>query len=793
MKKKKTFSTLCSLLLTLSLTPIAAAAQPITRQVERTADDFKPVLRFAVISDLHISKDRSHHVFSSTFPKTMKTLYEISSSNAHHKTLDAVVFSGDLVDFGITECYDLLKEALDKNIKKSETQILACMGNHETMESFANGVTFLPKDTSIANFKNALGLDSIDTHAVINGYHFILSSLTGVNGAFELNRNREWTDEQLKIAAADGANKPIFTFNHFPIADTVIASSSEYNGSYLKGPRSEDLYKDYPQIVNFTGHSHTPLSYPNVILQQDFTNVSAGCLDRTDLEGYWDITNGYSSLVSHNLIVEVDAENTVRIYPYDFKNSCYLTENPIEIKNPSDKNGFVYTKECFEKNYSQPVFAEGAKIDAEIFETSIDFSFPQAVLNDTLYDYQCTIKRGGKVEKSWKLNSFAYLQYLKNDAVPTHFSSTAGGLKKNTEYTLEVQPIDCFNQLSESVLSLTFKTANTGRTPWSNPNIKINVYGSFDDCADKVLNSDDYVSKDNGVECTFRGGQLVVTKNQSGTWSTVVLKHGTAVPDTTGATGLGFYVENNLSNSIYICGKIFGNDIDMQTAQGLPFIRVDAETLEEVPDTVGIYGTISLPAGFKGYILIPFSSIGEPPLEAGKYVAGENRYANITNVAFKFTTSDNKNLSLDGENLVFDNFFVYGKEIEYSNESAVGIDLQRAAWAVESALEAGSELTKENIAHVEELAADAQAKINALKSGQLPQEQLKGFQDLLQRIKDFRAQADKPDQPQETDDPLAKPSSVSPIIWGAALCLLVVLTLGTVMLVKKKSGKEAKK
>ena len=64
---------------------------------------------------------------------------------------------------------------------------------------------------------------------------------------------------------------------------------------------------------------------------------------------------------------------------------------------------------------------------------------------------------------------------------------------------------------------------------------------------------------------------------------------------------------------------------------------------------------------------------------------------------------------------------------------------------------------------------------------------------MLQRIKDFRAQADKPDQPQETDDPLAKPSSVSPIIWGAALCLLVVLTLGTVMLVKKKSGKEAKK
>lgn len=77
MKKKKTLSALCSLLLALLLTPIAAAAQP----TDQAADDFKPVLRFAVISDLHISKDRSHHVFSSTFPKTMKTLYEISSAN----------------------------------------------------------------------------------------------------------------------------------------------------------------------------------------------------------------------------------------------------------------------------------------------------------------------------------------------------------------------------------------------------------------------------------------------------------------------------------------------------------------------------------------------------------------------------------------------------------------------------------------------------------------------------------------------------------------------------------------
>ena len=791
MKKKKTLSTLCSLMLTLSLAPMAAAAQPAAQTAN---DGFKPVLRFAVISDLHISEDRSGHVFSSTFPKTMKTLYEISAANAYHKTLDAVVFSGDLVDFGTKACYDLFNEAVNAHIKQ-ETQILACMGNHETIESYTNGITLLSKDAAIANFKDALGYKNIDNHFVINGYHFILSSLVIENESYKLNRNREWTAEQLKIAAADGADKPIFAFNHFPFIDTVVGTSSkfDYNNGTLITPRSEDLYKDYPQIVNFTGHTHTPLSYPNIVLQEDFTNVTAGCIDRTDLQDWSSIANGYSSPVAHNLIVEVDAENTVRIYPYDFRNSCYLTEEPIEIKNPSDKSGFIYTKEYFEKNYSQPVFAQDAKIDAEIYTTSIDFSFPQAILNDTLYSYQCTVKRNGKIVQTCKLNSFAYMQYLKNDFVPARVGGSISGLERNTEYTLEIQPIDCFYETGDSTLSLTFKTESFGLTPWSNPDMKINVYASFDDCADKVLDSDDYIFKANGVECAFRGGQVVVTKNPVGQWSTVVLKHGTAVPDTTGAAGLGFYVENNLSHSTYIAGMIYGDGMEEQIQQDCPFMLVDPETLEETPDTFGTYGTLSIPAGFKGYVLIPFSSIGNPALEAGKYVAGENRYANITNVIFKFTTDNNTNMSLNGENLVFDNFFVYGSGISYSNESAVGIDRQLAVWAIESALEAGAELTKENITHVEELAADAQAKINNLKNSQLPQEQLESFQDLLQRIETFRAQADKPDQPQETGDPLAKPFSVSPIIWGAALCLLAVLTLGTVVIVKKKSEKAVKK
>lgn len=215
-----------------------------------------------------------------------------------------------------------------------------------------------------------------------------------------------------------------------------------------------------------------------------------------------------------------------------------------------------------------------------------------------------------------------------------------------------------------------------------------------------MLTSSDYVVPiDSGTTLEFKNGQLRVIKNTSGTWAKGVLNYGNAVPDTTGAIGLGFYFENNLSNSMYVKPCIYGNGIDASIIEGEPCILVDATTFEETEKAIGIYGTISLPAGFKGYVMVPFTALS---------FTGA---ANITKIAIMFTTSSNK-LENSNEYLLYDNFFIYGSGIEYNNEEEVHIPAMRAKWAMEDAL-AYTDITKDNVGTVTELVNIANGLIDA--------------------------------------------------------------------------------
>lgn len=417
---------------------------------EKNTDNFTPVLRFAVLSDTHFCTPGDW--VDQLFPNVINTLYRISDSHPTYKNLDAIAFSGDLVSFGIDSCYAVARAALDKCIRP-ETQLIACMGNHELMESFENGVTFVETETAIDRFKAFWGYDNIDNHFVIKGYHFILSSLLLINNEWMLNRNRDWMKEQLEAAVAHDPNRPIFTFSHFPVKNTTTYTAPEFQ-YYLNVPRTEDLYVNYPQVVNFFGHSHTSLTYPNIISQQEYTNITAGSLEFVCAEFYNEVTNGFKSLLAHNLIIEVDADHTIRIFPYDFSNDVLITPAPIEIKNPADRSNFIYTPDYFVRTYKAPEFDKGAKIQfSQTDSSAVKYTFDQAVSYGTLANYYCQLQQDGKPLKHWRLNAYTYYGYL--GKAPTTISDTIENLPAGN-YTLTIIPVDSFNKHSPSQLSASF-------------------------------------------------------------------------------------------------------------------------------------------------------------------------------------------------------------------------------------------------------------------------------------------------------------------------------------------------
>ena len=134
------------------------------RQKSREADtekavseDFKPIFRFAVASDIHINAGDS--INPERLKKLFTSAYRYADNHPTYKLLDAVVMTGDNCDTGADAEYEILKNVINEN-KRDETALVAIMGNHEFHETAHEGfVRHMQQD--------------LNPHVVIKGFHFI--------------------------------------------------------------------------------------------------------------------------------------------------------------------------------------------------------------------------------------------------------------------------------------------------------------------------------------------------------------------------------------------------------------------------------------------------------------------------------------------------------------------------------------------------------------------------------------------------------------------------------------------
>ena len=187
------------------------------------------------------------------------------------------------------------------------------------------------------------------SHKKINGYHFINWSYE--NGSlYKPITNNEWFEKEIKKALKDSNTKPIFVTTHFPPWDTVYGSE-EWGDSLLNG-----YFKEYPQIINFSGHNHFSLIDERSIYQKDYTAIQTQSLSYIELEkgkvnGSILIDEFDDAMISTNnsmgLICDVN-DNAIVIKRISFeKNEFYGDDWIIDI--PINKNNFKYLYEVMEK------------------------------------------------------------------------------------------------------------------------------------------------------------------------------------------------------------------------------------------------------------------------------------------------------------------------------------------------------------------------------------------------------------------------------------------------------------
>lgn len=430
-----------------------------------TQEDFTPVFRFAVTSDVHI-RGKSSGVLNGyeQLANFYSSAYAYSEAQSYNK-LDGIFFIGDNTQTGSKEEQTYFFNYLEENTKDG-TFVRAAMGNHEFK---ATGKNYADPAGATAKFLEYSGYESEDIRFELGGYQFIMLSpdlYDKTNAEYFSDGKIAWLEQELALAAAATPDKPIFVMQHQPPRYTM-------NGSHgISGDADlTEVLRQYPQVIDFSGHTHYTMTDPRIIWQGDFTALNTASLcylslpmldsegnqtaaKATDNEGGW-VSGSMDSAVRNAglfYIVEADASHRIRVLVYNmFTQSIWGEPYILDSLDPKD---FIYTDARAEQAV-KPEFSTGASLQlTNNHYKNVMLSIPQAKCKDVVQSYRVEIyQKDTLVDTIYRLAGTNY-----GDAAPDQIKASVTGLEAFAKYTAKVYAVSSYG-LSSEPLTLEFTTA----------------------------------------------------------------------------------------------------------------------------------------------------------------------------------------------------------------------------------------------------------------------------------------------------------------------------------------------
>ncbi len=355
--------------------------------------NMKTVLRFIACSDLHFKEDvTTEH---ERFQKGMECAYAYAATQAYQK-IDAVYFVGDFVNSGSEGEMRVFKKYMDSCVRP-ETQKVLMLASHE----------FFSPDKeagALSRLRNMFRQEP-DQHRVIGGYHFI--SVSTEKGCRIGEEKKEWIARELQAAAKEDPFKPIFFFQHPHITNTVYGSICWGEDDIIP------ILMNYPQIIDFSGHSHAPINDPRSIHQRYFTCVGTGSLSYFELDEF-DFLHGTipddKAYCAQFHIVEVLEDHTVVIKPFDILSGRFFNDGYV-VEKCWEPQSFIYTDARY-VTAKRPVFAADTPVSVRKEGEGLHIEFGQALSDEERPDsYTVVIKSrsDGHTVKQFCVPSSYYL------------------------------------------------------------------------------------------------------------------------------------------------------------------------------------------------------------------------------------------------------------------------------------------------------------------------------------------------------------------------------------------------
>lgn len=396
-------------------------------------NEFIPVCRFVVCSDSHIEGIGSPGYIR--LKKAIDYSLSFASKDNSYSKIDNFFIAGDITNRGTKEEFDSFKELYDYGREKGLSFLCTVAKGHD---SISMGKKSLEYYKSLTN-------QETDFHRVIGGYHFIGISTSKMKKHFNSPFQKMWLKKELDKAVKDTPDKPVFVMHHEHIKYTVYGSFDEDGwGKILFA----DLLKKYPNVVDFSGHSHYPVNDPRSVWQNEYTAIGTGSLKYTELtvDGEQKIHPASFEECANFLIVEVDKDSNLRVIGVDCLAEKILCE--YYFRNPADKNNREYEKEKQLSRSLSPEFVQTAEISIEENGSIYTANYPKAESTDGMpvFIYRVSVEdENGKIIKKRKTIPTYYLYEIEEEL------STCLGMLPKGKYKVKVLAENVYGKQSETL------------------------------------------------------------------------------------------------------------------------------------------------------------------------------------------------------------------------------------------------------------------------------------------------------------------------------------------------------
>lgn len=311
------------------------SASRLTIGIETPDAPEKPLLAFAVISDIHI---QAWHK-----PSHQKLLKALNDLNGIKPRADALVVNGDMTNGQPADYAVLNKLFADAPHPRN---LFFSIGNHEYYKAwfdwkgafdrsgFPHGET---EADSIARFLALTGERQVYYEKTVNGFPFLFlgseryrqSDPTNGEDAYLTPQQLDWLQASL---LKHKNNKRIFVFLHQPLPNTLsgTAACCLPERAAMQHERLKNTLAQYPQAVLFTGHTHRELKLPAAFVRDKFAMVGSSSVAAPLTDNGSGGELELAPDASEGLFVEV-YDDRLLIRGRDFRHGGWIPEAEFEI------------------------------------------------------------------------------------------------------------------------------------------------------------------------------------------------------------------------------------------------------------------------------------------------------------------------------------------------------------------------------------------------------------------------------------------------------------------------------